>query len=75
MALKLYNKRWYPYIFISASVAVIAGWLYFSTGHRPELLFSAVGAVGGLTYFLYRQHLDETRLFKELFVEFTERYA
>jgi len=75
LPLKLHNKRWYPFIFLAGSAAVITAWLYFSTGHRPELLFSSVGAVAGLTYFLYRQHLDETRLFKELFVEFNARYA
>lgn len=74
MALTLHNKRWYPYIFLIGSVAVIAGWFCFAEGHRPELLVSAVGAVAGFTYFLYRQHLDETKLFKELFVEFNIRY-
>jgi hypothetical protein len=28
----------------------------------------------GLLYFLYRQHLDETKFFKQLFTEFNERY-
>ena len=74
MALTLHNKRWYPYIFLIGSAAVIAGWFRFAEGHRPELLVSAVGAVAGFTYFLYRQHLDETKLFKELFVEFNIRY-
>jgi hypothetical protein len=42
--------------------------------HQPGLLVSGIGAVAGLTYFFYRQHLDETKLFKELFFEFTGRY-
>jgi len=71
MALKLHNKRWYPLIFLTGS---IAGWFYFTVGRRPELFISAIGAVAGFTYFLYRQHLDETKLFKELFVEFNLRY-
>src|SRR5437764_15169670 len=74
MALKLHNRRWYPLIFLSASVAAIAFWFYLALGHRPELLLSGIGAAGGLTYFLYRQHLDETRLFNELFVAFNKRY-
>jgi hypothetical protein len=49
-------------------------WFYSTAGHRPEFLMSAIGAAGGLTYFLYRQHLDETRLFKELFASFNQRY-
>ena len=74
MALRLHNRRWYPFIFLVGSGAVIAGWLYLASAHRPELFMSAIGAVAGFTYFLYRQHLDETKLFKELFVEFNLRY-
>lgn len=74
MALKLHNKRWYPFIFLIGSSAVIAAWFYFAKGHRPELLVSGIGGVAGFTYFLYRQHLDEAKLFNELFVEFNARY-
>jgi hypothetical protein len=74
MALRLHNKRWYPIIFSVGSAVVVTGWLRFAPGHRPELLLSFIGAVAGFTYFIYRQHLDETKLFKELFVEFNERY-
>jgi hypothetical protein len=74
MALKLHNKRWYPFAFLLGSVAVLVVWHLVATWHRPELLLSSIGAVAGFTYFLYRQHLDETKLFKELFVEFNHRY-
>jgi len=33
-----------------------------------------VGALAAFVYFLYQQHLGETKLFKELFVEFNDRY-
>jgi hypothetical protein len=46
----------------------------FCHGTRPELLLSGIGAIAGFIYFLYRQHLDETKLFKDLFVEFNARY-
>ena len=72
MALRLRNKKWYPLFFLVASGAAAAIWLLFLPGHRPELLLSGIGAVAGFTYFIYRQHLDETKLFKELFVEFNE---
>jgi hypothetical protein len=74
MALRLHNKRWYPSIFLFASAAIAASWFYFAAGHPPELLLSSLGALTGFFYFVYRQHLDETRLFKELFVEFNARY-
>jgi len=48
--------------------------VFFSDRQRPELLLSGIGIVAGLAYFLYRQHLDETKLFKELFIEFNHRY-
>ena len=74
MALTLHNRRWYPLIFLTGCTTVVATWLRFAAGHRPELLASAIGGVAGFTYFLYRQHLDETKLFKELFAEFNHRY-
>jgi hypothetical protein len=74
MALKLHNKSWFPFILLIGSAAVVIVWLRFGTEHRPELLLSGIGAVAAFTYFLYQQHLNETRLFKELFVAFNERY-
>lgn len=74
MALRLHNKRWFPLIFLAALTTAVAAWFYFTVAHRPEFLVSAIGAAAGLTYFLYRQHLDETRFFKELFVLFNKRY-
>jgi hypothetical protein len=74
MPLKLHNKRWYPFIFVIGAAAVATGSLRLEAAKRPELLISAIGTVAGFTYFLYRQHLDETKLFKELFVEFNIRY-
>jgi hypothetical protein len=35
---------------------------------------SGLGALAGFFYFVYRQHLDETKLFKDLFLEFNARY-
>jgi hypothetical protein len=75
MALRLPLKRWYPLTFLFASGAVIFTWRKYATGHQPELLLSGIGALGGFFYFLYRQHLDETKLFNDLFVGFNKRYA
>ena len=74
MPLKLRNRRLYPVIFLILCAAVIAAWWRFPEVHRPELLVAAIGVVLGFTYFLYGQHLDETKLFKELFGEFNRRY-
>ena len=45
----------------------------FGFAHGP-LLLSIVTAIAAFFYFLYKHHLDETRLFKELFTEFNRRY-
>lgn len=75
MALRLYNRRWYPFGFLIGSATVIAGWLHFSPDHRLDLVVSAVVGFAGFMYFLYRQHLDEAKWFKELFAEFNARYG
>lgn len=46
----------------------------FREPSEPKLLATGIGGVAGFTYFLYRQHLDDTKLFKELFAEFNARY-
>jgi hypothetical protein len=74
MALTLHTRKWYPVGFLTGTAAVIAAWFYFPAAHRPELLVSFFGVVGGFFYFMYRQHLDETKLFKDLYVEFNGRY-
>ena len=39
-----------------------------------SFLYPALGSVLGLFYFVFKQHLEEIRLFKELFTEFNARY-
>jgi hypothetical protein len=72
--LKLQNRRWYPFIFLTTVSAVAVYLLHPKLGNKPELLLPAFGAIAGFIFFLYRQHLDETKLFKDLFVQFNERY-
>jgi hypothetical protein len=74
MALRLHNRRLYPLSFLVGSAVVIAAWWRFDAAHRSELLATAIVGVASFTYFLYRQHLDEAKLFKELFTEFNLRY-
>lgn len=74
MALKLQNRRWYPFILLIGPAAITIAWLSFPREHHPELLVSIAAFVAGFSYFLYSQHLDETKLFRELFLEFNRRY-
>ena len=73
--MKLQNKRRYPYVFIGGCVIAFVVWYSLVADHKPEVLISMIGAVGGLTYFFYSQHLNETKLLKELTLEFNQRYA
>jgi len=74
MPLKLRNRAKFPYYFLIASTLTIAGWIRFAPQHPPELLLSIFVGIAGFAYFLYGQHLNETKLFKELFLEFNARY-
>ena len=73
-ALRLRNRGWYPYLFLVCFIAPVVAWFRFATGQPQELFISTIGGICGFFYFLYRQHLDETKLFKELFVSFNGRH-
>lgn len=75
MALQLKNKRLYPFGFILLSLVALVIVLVGPADRREQLLLGMISAIGGFFYFLYRQHLDETKLFRELFVEFNHRYS
>jgi hypothetical protein len=71
----LRNRRWYPWLFLA--LCLIGGPVtYYSlpAGRGVEGLLPAFGVVGGVVGFLYSQHLQQSRLFKELFTEFNGRY-
>lgn len=72
---KLSNRRWYSWLFLTLCIGFFAA-AYKLTGNdlKIEWAISALGAAGGLTTFLYTQHLQETRLFTELFQRFNERF-
>jgi hypothetical protein len=72
---RLGNRRWYPLLFVVLCFALFG--VAIDLGGRElkiEWVVSILGGVGGLTTFLYTQHLQETRLFTELFKDFNGRY-
>jgi hypothetical protein len=70
------NRKWYPWLFLALCAAFFAV-AYQAAGKslKIEWVISILAAAGGLTTFLYTQHLQETRLFTELFQQFNARYA
>jgi hypothetical protein len=72
---KLGNRRWYPWLFLVLCIGLFAAAYEFGGKDlKLQWAISALGAAGGLTTFLYTQHLQETRLFTELFQGFNARY-
>lgn len=71
---RLHNRRSYPWLFVALCLAVIGVALLLGGQIRIEVIVSALGGAGGVTAFLYTQHLQETRLFTELFQAFNKRY-
>ena len=71
-------KHWlYDHYFIITLVLLSLVFLLWSSMdflRTWSFLSSGTAAVLGLSYFVLRQHLDETRLFKELFAAFNARY-
>jgi hypothetical protein len=72
---RLSKSSQYPWLF-AVLVLTAMGFLFLSapTSKAIELALPATGAIAGFVYFLYSQHLQETRLFTGLFKDFNGRY-
>ena len=71
----LTSRRWYPWIFLALSM--VASVLILRVAHPPksiDVLIPTIAGLAGFVYFLYSQHLQQTKLFMELFKQFNERY-
>jgi len=68
----LFDNHWI--ISFVLLVVVLAASASIPALQSPSFLCSIVGTVLGLSYFALKQHLEEVRLFKELFSEFNARY-
>jgi hypothetical protein len=72
---RLGNRRWYPWLFVLLCLGLLV--VAYEVGGKDlkiEWAVSILAGIGGLTTFLYTQHLQETRLFTDLFKDFNERY-
>lgn len=75
MPFTLVKRSWYPFLFVALAILAGAGVLLIAPpGKLFELLVGTTGLVAGFVYFLYSQHLQETRIFADLFRQFNERY-
>ena len=72
-------KHWiFDYhLVITATLTVVTFivWYHVGTLQVGSFLIPAVGSILGISYFLFKQKLEETCLFRELYRDFNERYA
>lgn len=71
-----FSKRYFPWLFaVFAIFSVGIAFLAFQESEkRWQMALTFVGASAAFVHFLYSQHIEETRTFKELFTEFNRRY-
>lgn len=73
--LRLSRRSVYPVVLgLVFLLILLAIHLVLPEPKRAEFFVPALVATAGLAYFLYAQHLQETRLFSDLFRQFNERY-
>lgn len=76
MTIPPHLKRQFPLLFLIMAVASFTtpAILIKEQSLRWQMSLALVLASGGFIHFLYTRHLEETRLFRELFREFNLRY-
>ncbi len=74
MTLNLRHQTRYPWIFAGGCIALIPLVFLLPPDSRFIAAITALGCLGGFVHFLYSQHHQDTRLFRELFKDFNERY-
>ena len=73
--LRLARRSLYPLLVGSVFFLIIlAVHLVLPAAKRAEFFVPAILAAAGFAYFIYAQHLQETKLFSELFREFNKKY-
>ena len=73
--LNLSRRSYYPLLLGAVFFAIVLA-IHFvlPEAKRAEFFVPAILATAGFGYFLYAQHLQETKLFSDLFRQFNERY-
>ncbi len=80
---RLKHRAYYSWIWpavlvlsIVAATAVIRLWLDTEVEVKDvtDVFFAVVAGAAAFIFFLYKQHLDETRLFMDLFAAFNAKY-
>lgn len=79
----LKHRAWYPWTWLLPLVVAIVGVVYIvhlwgkanpTVKEVTDVVFAVVAGFAAFIFFIHKQHLDETRLFMDLFKQFNERY-
>lgn len=71
----LNKKSYFPLVYVGMTLLLFAGiYLVVPVSKQSEFYIPAVAVSAGFVYFLYNQHLQETKLFADLFRQFNEKY-
>jgi hypothetical protein len=72
----LKHKTLYPWLFAGGCILLLP--VVFSlpadSQSRFQAAITAIGSLATFVYFLYSQHHQDTRLFRELFTDFSKRF-
>ena len=69
---KLFLFAQYGWVALAVAIAGVA--LYLTQHIDRNLLYGLLGGTGSFAYFVQKQKLEETTLFRELFERFNKRY-
>jgi len=69
---KLFLFAYYGWVALAAAAVGVA--LFMRQHIDRDLLYGLLAATGSFAYFVQKQKLEETKLFRELFERFNERY-
>ena len=73
MRFRLGSRKIYPWVFIGVFMIFALVPSIFPTLSVQHLITLATAVIASI-HFLYKQHIEETRLFHELFTDFNRRY-
>lgn len=68
------HRYHFPLIVLVIVFAVVISIWFYARGDDWKLFLPVIGAAVSLIYVIQKQQLEEAKLFKELFVQFNERY-
>jgi len=74
MNLNLKHTTYYPWLFAGGCIVLLPLVFLLLPDSRFQAAITAIGCLGGVVHFLYSQHHQDARFFRELFTDFNKRF-